>query len=152
MAINSAVPNVEKKVLVASLVFAAAMLGLIAYAAIRLGISVPTCITNVKPFEEGELIRVAPGRYEAHVVAKTWSFKPNPIKVERGSVVDFYVTSKDIVHGFMIDRTNVNLMAIPGAVNYAQARFDKPGKHQILCNEFCKAGHDNMMGWIEVTP
>ena len=140
MATNSAIPEVEKKVLVASLIFVAAMLGLIAYAAIRLGISVPTCITSVKPFEEGELIQVGPGRYEAHVVAKTWSFKPNRFKVERGSVVDFYVTSKDIVHGFMIERTNVNLMAIPGAVNYAQARFDKAGTHQILCHEFCRSG------------
>lgn len=152
MAAHSAIPDVEKKVLVASLAFAAAMLGLIAYAAIRLGISVPTCITNVKPFQDGELIRVAPGRYEAHVVAKTWSFRPNRLKVERGSVVDFYLTSKDIVHGFMIDGTNVNLMAIPGTVNYAQARFDKPGTHLILCNEFCRAGHDNMMASIEVTP
>jgi cytochrome c oxidase subunit 2 len=152
MAINSAIPDVEKKVLVASLVFCAAMLGLIAYAAIRLGISVPTCITNVKPFEEGELIRVAPGRYEAHVVAKQWSFKPSRIKVEKGAVVDFYVTSKDIVHGFLIERPNVNLMAIPGTVNYAQARFDTAGTFQILCHEFCRAGHDNMTGWIEVTP
>jgi cytochrome c oxidase subunit 2 len=152
MATNPGIPDVEKKVLGASLVFAAAMLGLIAYAALRLGISVPTCVTNVKPFEEGELIRVAPGRYEAHVVAKTWSFKPSRIKVEKGSVIDFYVTSKDIVHGFLIDRTNVNLMAIPGAVNYAQVRFDEAGTHQILCHEFCRAGHDNMTGSIEVTP
>ena len=152
MATNSAVPAVEKKVLGASLIFVAAMLGLIAYAAIRLGISVPTCVTSVKPFEEGELIRVGPGRYEAHVVAKQWSFKPNRLKVEKGSVVDFYVTSKDIVHGFMIERTNVNLMAIPGTVNYAQARFDKAGTLQILCHEFCRAGHDNMTGSIEVTP
>jgi len=113
---------------------------------------VPTCVTSVKPFEEGELIQVAPGRYEAHMVAKKWSFIPPHLKVQRGSVVDFYVTSKDVVHGFLIDGTEVNLMAIPGAVNYAQARFDKPGKHQILCHEFCGAGHDNMIGLIEVTP
>jgi len=146
------IPQVEKKVLVASLLFAGAMLALIAYAAIRLGISVPTCITNVKPFEEGQLIRVAPGRYEAHVVAKKWSFLPSPIKVERGSVVDFYVTSKDIVHGFMIDGTEVNLMALPGVVNYMQTRFDKPGKHQILCHEYCGTGHHDMVGFVEVTP
>jgi len=145
-------PEVEKKVLFASLLFAGAMLALIAYAAVRLGISVPTCVTSVKPFEEGELIQVAPGRYEAHMVAKKWSFIPPHLKVQRGSVVDFYVTSKDVVHGFLIDGTEVNLMAIPGAVNYAQARFDKPGKHQILCHEFCGAGHDNMIGLIEVTP
>ena len=146
------IPQVEKKVLVASLLFAGAMLALIAYAAIRLGISVPTCITNVKPFEEGQLIRVAPGRYEAHVVAKKWSFLPSSIKVERGSVVDFYVTSKDIVHGFMIDGTEVNLMALPGVVNYIQTRFDKPGKHQILCHEYCGTGHHDMVGFVEVTP
>jgi len=145
-------PEVEKKVLFASLLFAGLMLALIAYAAVRLGISVPTCVTSVKPFEEGELIQVAPGRYEAHMVAKKWSFIPPHLKVQRGSVVDFYVTSKDVVHGFLIDGTEVNLMAIPGAVNYAQARFDKPGKHQILCHEFCGAGHDNMIGLIEVTP
>src|SRR6516162_1847126 len=145
-------PEVEKKVLFASLLFAGAMLALIAYAAVRLGISVPTCVTSVKPFEEGELIQVAPGRYEAHMVAKKWSFIPPHLKVQRGSVVDFYVTSKDVVHGFLIDGTEVNLMAIPGAVNYAQARFDNPGKHQILCHEFCGAGHDNMIGLIEVTP
>ena len=86
------------------------------------------------------------------MVAKKWSFIPPHLKVQRGSVVDFYVTSKDVVHGFLIDGTEVNLMAIPGAVNYAQARFDKPGKHQILCHEFCGAGHDNMIGLIEVTP
>lgn len=145
-------PEVEKKVLFASLLFAGLMLALIAYAAVRLGISVPTCVTSVKPFEEGELIQVAPGRYEAHMVAKKWSFIPPHLKVQRGSVVDFYVTSKDVVHGFLIDGTEVNLMAIPGAVNYAQARFDKPGKHQILCHEFCGSGHDNMIGLIEVTP
>ena len=146
------IPGVEKRVLVASLIFAGAMLALLAYAAIRLGISVPTCVTNVKPFQDGELIRVAPGRYEAHVVAKKWSFIPSPIKVEKGSVVDFYVTSKDIVHGFMIDGTEVNLMALPGVVNYAQARFDKPGKHQIICHEYCSTGHHDMAGYVEVTP
>ena len=145
-------PEVEKKVLFASLLFAGLMLALIAYAAVRLGISVPTCVTSVKPFEEGELIQVAPGRYEAHMVAKKWSFIPPHLKVQRGSVVDFYVTSKDVVHGFLIDGTEVNLMAIPGAVNYAQARFDKPGKHQVVCHEFCGAGHDNMIGLIEVAP
>jgi cytochrome c oxidase subunit 2 len=146
------IPKVENRVLFASLIFSGVMLALIGYAAVRLGISVPTCITRVKPFEEGELIQVAPGRYEAHVVAKKWSFNPNPLKVHQGSVVDFYVTSKDIVHGFMIDGTSVNLMALPGAVNYAQGRFDKPGKHQIICHEFCGSGHHDMIGLIEVTP
>jgi cytochrome c oxidase subunit 2 len=152
MEIARQVPDVEKRVLLAALLFAAAMLGLIAYAAVRLGISVPGCVTDVKPFSTGELIQVAPGRYEAHVVSKTFSFKPSPLRVPKGAVVDFYLTSQDIVHGFYIDGTDVNLMAIPNAVTYGQARFTKPGKYQVICHEFCGLGHQDMVGVIEVTP
>ena len=152
MPIARGIPDVEKRVVVASLLFAGAMLVLIAYAAVRLGISVPGCVTNVKPFASGELIQIAPRRYEAHVVSKMWSFKPSPLKVPKGSVVDFYLTSSDVVHGFYIDGTDVNLTAIPNVVNYAQARFDKPGKYQVLCHEYCGSGHHDMVGTIEVTP
>src|ERR1700682_5537606 len=115
MEIARGVPDIEKRIVVAALLFAGAMLALIAYAAVRLGISVPGCVTNVKPFTAGELIQVAPSRYEAHVVSKMGSFKPSPLKVPKGSVVDFYVTSSDVVHGFYIDGTDVNLTAIPNA-------------------------------------
>lgn len=144
--------GVERRVLAAALLFAAALLALISYAAVRLGLSVPTCVTNVKPFETGELITVGPGRYEAHVVAKMWSFDPDNIRVPKGAIVDFYVVSQDVAHGFYVSGTNVNLMALPGAVNYARARFDVPGKHQIICHEYCGAGHQMMAATLEVTP
>src|SRR3954453_22210210 len=121
MATARAVPTVEKQVVVAALMFSAAMMALLAYAAVRLGISVPGCVTSVKPFTRGELIQVAPGRYEAHVVSKMFSFIPSPLKVPKGSVVDFYVVSQDVVHGFYVDGTDVNLMALPDAVTYGQA-------------------------------
>jgi len=146
------VPDVEKRIVVAALVFAGAMLALLAYAALRLGISVPGCVTNVKPFTAGEVIQVAPGRYEAHVVSKMWSFKPSPLKVPKGAVVDFYLTSTDIVHGLYIDGTDVNLTAIPNAVTYARARFTRPGKYQVICHEYCGSGHHEMYGIVEVTP
>jgi cytochrome c oxidase subunit 2 len=152
MAVATAVPAIEKRVVLASLLFAAAMLLLIAYAAVKLGISVPGCVTNVKPFTQGQLIQVAPNRYEAHVVSKMFAFNPGRLKVPKGSVVDFYVTSTDVVHGFYIDGTDVNLMAVPNAVNYAQAHFDRPGRYQVICHEFCGLGHQDMIGMVEVTP
>src|SRR3954467_13883628 len=136
MSVAQAVPDVEKKVTVAALLFAGAMLALIAYAALRLGISVPGCVTNVKPFTQGELIQVAPGRYEAHVVSKMFAFKPSPLKVPKGSVVDFYLTAEGVVHGFYSAGTGGNLTAVPNAVTYAQGHFDKPGKYQVICHEF----------------
>jgi len=152
MAFARGTPRIEKQILVASLLFAAAMLGLIAYAALRLGISVPGCVTDVKPFTSGEIIQVGAGRYEVHAVAYNWEFTPSPLTVPKGSVVDFYLTSTDVVHGFHIDGTDVNLMAIPNVVNYAQVRFDKLGKHPVRCHEYCGPGHDQMLGMIEVTP
>ena len=146
------IPSLEKKVVAAGLMFSAALLALLGYAAYKLDVTVPTCVTNVKPFDSGEVITVGPGRYEAHVVAKMWAFEPDVIKVPKGSVVDFYVVSADVAHGFQVDRTNVNLMALPGAVNYARARFDAPGNYPIVCHEFCGAGHQGMAAAVEVTP
>ena len=152
MPVANGVPDVEKRIVVAALLFSGAMLALLAYAAVRLGITVPGCITNVKPFTNAELIKVAPGRYEAHVISKMFSFKPSPFRVPKGSTVDFYLTSQDVVHGFYVDGTDVNLMAIPNTVNYAQAHFTRPGKYHVICHEYCGLGHQDMVGVIEVTP
>ncbi|MDR3606640.1 MAG: c-type cytochrome [Oligoflexia bacterium] len=144
------IPKLEKKVITVAFVTSAVHLGLIAYAAVKLGITVPTCVTNVKPFTTGAFIDHGQKRYEVHVLAKMWGFEPSRIRVPRGSIVDFYLTSKDVNHGFNIDRTNVNLMAVPYVVNYAQARFETPGKYPVICHEYCGAGHQAMNAMVEV--
>lgn len=152
MALLRGVPKLEKRVFLAALALAAVELALIVYAAERLGITVPTCVTDVKPFGSGELVETAPGRYEAHIVASMWQFDPPTLKVPKGSVIDFYLTSADVVHGFYIHGTNVNLTAVPFTVNYARARFDRPGTYPILCHEYCGAGHQLMAASLEVAP
>lgn len=149
---ETAIPVLEKKVFATALVFSLALLALLGRAAWKLGVTVPGCVTSVKPFDAGSLIPVGPGRYEAHVVAKMWEFDPGEIRVPKGSVVDFYVVSADVAHGFYIPGTNVNLMALPAAVNYAQARFDRPGTYPIVCHEFCGLGHQGMTGSVVVEP
>ena len=61
-------------------------------------------------FKEPGLVQIAPGQYEVHLTAQIWSFAPNEIRVPAGSTVHFWATSKDIVHGLMIPRHNINLM------------------------------------------
>lgn len=142
---------VEKGVLTVALLICAVQLGLIAYSAVQLGIEVPGCVTNVVPFTQGKLIPLGPNRYEVHVLARMWGFEPDVVRVPKGSTVDFYLTSMDITHGFYIGRTNVNLIALPNVVNYAQARFKETGKYPFLCHEYCGTGHQEMNGMIEVT-
>jgi cytochrome c oxidase subunit 2 len=74
----------------------------------------------------------------------------NQIKLPRGAVVDFYITSRDVMHGYHIDKTLVNLMAIPGAVTYSRVKFDRAGEYQIICHEYCGLGHQNMAGQVIV--
>jgi cytochrome c oxidase subunit 2 len=140
----------EKKILAASLAFAAVSLALIGYAAYALGIDVPDCVTDREPFTEGQVISHAPDRYEVHLVAKMWAFDPPVIRVPKGATVDFYVSSPDVTHGLHIERTNVNLMAVPGVVNRAQTRFTKPGRYAFACHEYCGVGHQDMYAHVEV--
>ena len=53
-------------------------------------------------------------------------------------------TSADVVHGFLIEHTNVNTMLVPGYISTLNTRFDKPGDHPMPCHEFCGIGHQGM--------
>ncbi len=147
---------VERKVIAIALSVSFVHLLLIAFAAIKLGISVPSCVTAVTPFDRGALIDngVDPAsnlhRYELHIVARMWGFEPSAITLPANSLVDIFLVSVDVNHGFNIQDTNVNLMAVPGAVNYAQVHFLTPGTHPIVCHEYCGTGHQSMRGSIQI--
>tara|TARA_R100001143_G_scaffold63036_1_gene68210 strand:+ start:7067 stop:7525 length:459 start_codon:yes stop_codon:yes gene_type:complete len=126
--------------------------GGIVYAAIVEDIDVPTCITNMEPFESDTLFQTGPDSYELQMVARMWSFQPSVVTLPVGSTVDLYVTSQDIIHGFKIERKNVNLMAVPGAINYMRVTFNEPGEYLFACHEFCGAAHHTMAGRIIIEP
>ncbi|NPB06619.1 MAG: cytochrome C oxidase subunit II [Aquificae bacterium] len=144
----------EKIGLTLALIMLLGFFVLVVYAAKGLKIDIPTCITDVEPFQQGKLIKHADKRYELHILAKMWLFDFNEgatqIKLPVGSVVDVYVTSKDVVHGVHINDTNFNVMAIPGTVGYLRVKFEKPGVYHVVCHEFCGVGHHAMEGKIVV--
>lgn len=110
----------------------------------------PTKVSSTPPFDHPGLHRKADGTYEAYYVAQVFSFNPAKITIPLGSTVTFYVTSADVVHGYLIAQTDVNLMAVPGWVNDATHRFTKAGTYLLICNEYCGIGHQNMYSTIEV--
>lgn len=120
--------------------------GAIMYASVAKNIEVPTCVTDIDPFVTDTLFQTAPDHYELHMVARMWVFQPTTVRLPVGSTVDLYVTSEDIIHGFKIERKNVNLMAVPGAINYMRVTFDEPGEYMYACHEFCGAAHHTMAG------
>jgi cytochrome c oxidase subunit II len=110
----------------------------------------PTKVSSTPPFDHPGLHRNADGTYDAYYVAQIFSFNPAKITIPVGSMVTFYATSADVVHGFQISQTDVNMMVMPGWVNDASHRFTRPGTYLLICNEYCGIGHQNMFATIEV--
>lgn len=118
-----------------------------------LGQDVPECITPETIFTEGSVDEIEEGKYyQLKYVAKMWAFEPSEITIPVGSDVDILLTSKDVVHGFYLRGTNINMMAVPGTLNKKTMHFSKPGVYPIYCHEYCGTAHQFMKGKIIVTP
>lgn len=114
-------------------------------------IEMPTCIPYSAVFEKPGVRKLDDHSYEVFIVARMWEFDSADIEINQGSTVDFYLTSKDVVHGFNIERKAVNLMAVPGAVNKTTITFNDPGTYRIVCHEYCGIGHQGMMAKVIVS-
>jgi cytochrome c oxidase subunit 2 len=104
----------------------------------------PTQVAKTPPFDQPGIRPIGDNHYEAVLVAYAFGYDPQKLEVPVGATVDFTVTSTDVVHGFEIVGTNVNMMIEPGEVSHVRHTFDKPGTYLILCNEYCGAGHEYM--------
>ncbi len=142
--------NAEKLALSLSSILLLIFFSLILYGAYVRNIELPTCIVNVKPFDKDTIIKISENKYEIRYIARQFSFFPMEVRIPRNSTVDIYLTSPDVIHGFHIENTNVNVMAIPGAITYFRYTFKEPGEYRIVCHEYCGLGHQNMMSKIIV--
>ncbi|HEY8448142.1 MAG TPA: cytochrome c oxidase subunit II [Thermomicrobiales bacterium] len=116
----------------------------------------PRTVRTTPPFDQPGVRQIGPNEYEAVIVAYIWAFQVSPdissneIHVPVGANVTFKVTSTDVIHGFMIERTDVNAMIIPGQVTEVSYTFDKPGEYLIICHEYCGTGHHTMFAKVIV--
>ncbi len=91
-----------------------------------------------------------PTKARVTVVAQAWSFNPAEIVLPAGAVTTFYLTSRDVLHGFQVEGTDINVELIPGEISTLSYTFDKPGVYRTTCNEYCGFGHQNMLGVVRV--
>ena len=122
----------------------------ILYAKDKYKSDLPECIPYDKAYENPKINKIDDSTYQVFAVAQMWMFQPSEIYIPVGSEVDFFVTSKDVVHGFNIAEKNVNIMAIYGNINKTTVKFEKPGIYKITCHEYCGAGHQNMQAEVIV--
>jgi len=94
----------------------------------------------------------ADGSVTVRMVTQQYSFNPPCLLVPVETPVTIRSTSIDVVHGLIIDGTNINTMLVPGFVSVAQTRFHETGDHRMPCQEFCGVGHQGMWAMVRVIP
>jgi cytochrome c oxidase subunit II len=109
-----------------------------------------TAIDQTEPFDQIGVHEIEPGRYRVVMTAQMWFFEPNQVTVPAGSEVEFVMTSRDVLHGFHLEGSNINVMLIPGRVARGVATFDEPGEYRFVCHEYCGIAHHIMFGSLTV--
>ena len=112
----------------------------------------PRAVYTTAPFDQPGVRMTAPGKYEAVMIAQAWAFIPREIRVPAGAEITFTATTIDILHGFNIEGTRLNMMLIPGQISRNTYTFDEPGEHLLICHEYCGIGHHLMYGRVIVEP
>lgn len=135
-----------------------AFLGALLWASVAMGIHLPgraglvdpALVASTPPFDNPGVHQTGPNSYDAVIIGRTWSFTPSEVRVPVGAEITFYVTTPDVLHGFTIDGTRINMMLIPGQVSKNTYTFSEPGEHLIVCHEYCGIAHHTMYGKVIV--
>lgn len=110
----------------------------------------PETLTISGEFASTGLRRAADGTVVVSMRAELYVFRPDVIRVPARVPVTFRITSPDVLHGFQIVGTNVNMTVAPGYVSQATVTFDTPGEYLVVCNEYCGLAHHLMQGTVVV--
>lgn len=115
----------------------------------------PEKVDETPPFDEPGLKQIGDNEYQLNIVASAFNYDvgtpDHVVQIPKGATVHFSATTKDVVHGFQLVGTNVNMMLEPGYISTYTNTFKRPGKYTLLCNEYCGTGHHLMAATIEVT-
>ena len=86
------------------------------------------------------------------VRAERFAFTPSEIVVERGTTIEFHLTSEDTDHGFRIVGTDVNVQIPKRRRGETVVRYtaDTAGRFTIECSRPCGAGHTAMQASLVI--
>lgn len=110
----------------------------------------PLTLDQTPPFDSPGVVQTGDNTFDVTVVARKWQYQPNEIHLPEGAVATFYISSPDIIHGYKVVDTNINIMVLPGEISRVTQRFDEAREHLIVCHEYCGTGHQAMFGRIIV--
>ncbi|RKH64360.1 cytochrome c oxidase subunit II [Corallococcus sp. AB049A] len=98
---------------------------------------------------------------DVYVTGKQWMWKftypggPSAIDtlvVPAGRPVRLLLTSRDVIHSFYVPDFRMKRDAVPGRYTDLWFEAPKPGRHPVLCAEYCGLDHSVMRGEVVVLP
>jgi nitrous-oxide reductase len=107
--------------------------------------------SDSKVVREGNIVRIYMTAIRSH-------FSPDNIEgVRVGDKVYFHVTNLeqdwDVPHGFAVQGAqNAELLIMPGQTETLFWEPDRPGVFPMYCTDFCSALHQEMQGYVRVSP
>jgi cytochrome c oxidase subunit 2 len=134
--------------------------GMLVYMSLHWALMPPARMETIDPatlhlageFVEANLgtAREADGAVTVRLLASQYAFTPQCVLVPRDTPVRIRATSSDVVHGFSVADTNVNMMLAPGYISQFATRFRRSGEFLMPCHEFCGIGHAAMWARVRV--
>jgi cytochrome c oxidase subunit 2 len=91
---------------------------------------------------------VPPGT-DAYMLAFRYGWTPELV-LQEDTAYTIWISSADVLHGFSIVGQNLNLQIAPKHGFGATITPDEPGRHRIICNEYCGLGHQDMAAFLNV--
>ncbi len=108
-------------------------------------------VSDARVVREGDVVRV----YMTNIRS---NFRPDNIEgIHVGDTVYFHLTNLeqewDVVHGFAIKGAqNAEVLLAPGQTKTIKWQPTKPGIYPFYCTAFCSALHQEMQGYVRVSP
>lgn len=109
-------------------------------------------------FKQYVKLRVAPeDAQDIYVVGKKWMWKfaypdgsssAGVLYVPANQPVRLIMTSRDVLHSFYVPDFRVKQDLVPGRYTTLWFEAVRPGVFEILCAEYCGAGHSTMRGQV----
>lgn len=150
----------EKRWAVVSVIIIVVLAGLAAFAGIHKATMPQARVETIDPtrlhisgeFVESNLgsVQEQNGSVTVRAIGQQYSFTPACILVPAQTPITLRATSADVIHGILIQGTNINTMLVPGYVSEQFMRFEKTGERLMPCQEFCSFGHEGMWGKVKV--
>jgi cytochrome c oxidase subunit 2 len=105
-------------------------------------------------FAQYTRLRIPPkDTYDIYVTAKQWMWSFSYVEgnhsisqlyVPAGRPVNLIMTSRDVIHSFFVPDFRLKQDVLPGRYTTLWFEVKEPGRHQVLCAEFCGTNHSTM--------